>query len=157
MEKTMPHKHLDLEVDILPDEGDFEVVVSVGDVPVLQADVETGATTINALGIPVATITGDLTGLLEPLNLLEQKLESLKYNDLKNLEFNFDWDGPTDTTAELQLVIDKPGNQEDVILLDATLDASDSTINIDGFPEITLTGVNLAPLFPILEGLDLLV
>jgi hypothetical protein len=165
MEKTMPKglKHLDLNVDILPEEGDFEVLVSAGDIQLLQADVEEASTTINILGAPVLTIPGDLTALLAPLDALEMQLESLKHKDLKNLEFNFDWNGPADTTAELQLFIDNPGQQEDLTLLEATIMATDdqSTIDIGGEDnpgiEVTLTGVNLSPLFPVLEAVDLLV
>jgi len=160
LEASMAHgnaiKRLDLQVDINPDE-DPEVVVSAGDIPLLTADVEAASTTVNILGAPVATITGDLTGLLAPLDALETQLESLKHSDLKNLEFNFDWDGPADSTAELELFIDKPGQQGDVALLSATLDATAGTIDIEGFTGIEVTGVNLAGLFPVLEGLDQLV
>jgi hypothetical protein len=166
MEKTMPKglKHLDLSVDILPAPvaGDAEVVVKAGDLTLLEADVETTGTTVDIFGLQLE-IDADLTALLPPLDALERQLESLKNNDLRNLEFSFDWAGGTDLDADFELVIDRPGNQDDETLLEGTIAVTatatgfDTAINIEGLPEITLTGVNLAPLFPVLDRVDELV
>jgi hypothetical protein len=147
--------NLELDVAGAPGDGD-EIVVSVNDIPVLTADVTNTETTVKLFGIPIADIDANLIGLLGPLDRLEGQLESLSHHDLKNLEFNFDWSGPGDNTASLQLVIDYPSpQQDDITLLRAELTdlpgPNTSLIEVVGVQ--VFVPIDLAEFYPALQHL----